>query len=100
MIVLKRVSVWVAVAGLVLAGWTLLNAGKKEPMPTPLVEPPKSPYATTVAATGIIEAVNENVRIGPPLPGLVAKVFVAVGDRVREGAPLLQLDDRDLRAQL
>lgn len=61
---------------------------------------PKSPYATTVAATGIIEAVNENVRIGPPLPGLVAKVFVAVGDRVREGAPLLQLDDRDLRAQL
>ncbi|MFO0765200.1 MAG: biotin/lipoyl-binding protein [Nitrospiraceae bacterium] len=90
-----------AVAGLVLAGWTLLTAGKKEPMPTPLVEPPKSPYATTVAATGIIEAVNEMLSAsGRRSLGLVAKVFVAVGDRVREGAPLLQLDDRDLRAQL
>ena len=34
------------------------------------------------------------------MAGLVTKVFVAVGDRVREGDPLLQLDDRDLRAQL
>ena len=30
----------------------------------------------------------------------MTKVFVAVGDAVREGDPLLQLDDRDLRAQL
>jgi multidrug efflux pump subunit AcrA (membrane-fusion protein) len=69
-------------------------------MPTPIVEPPRSPFATTVAASGIIEAAHENVRIGPPAAGLVTKVFVAVGDRVREGDPLLQLDDRDLRAQL
>ena len=51
-------------------------------------------------ASGIIEAANENVRIGPPSAGLVTKVLVAVGDGVREGDPLLQLDDRDLRAQL
>ncbi|WHZ24949.1 MAG: hypothetical protein OJF47_004061 [Nitrospira sp.] len=100
MTILNRVSVWLAVAGAALAAWTVLTAGKDTPMPTPLVEPPRSPYDNTVAATGIIEAVNENVRVGPPTAGLVTKVFVTVGDQVREGDPLLQLDDRDLRAQL
>ncbi len=100
MTILNRVSVWLAVAGAMLAAWVVLTAGKNQPMPTPLVEPPRSPYETTVAATGIIEAANENVRIGPPMAGLVTNVFVTVGDRVREGDPLLQLDDRDLRAQL
>ncbi len=98
--ILNRLSVWLALAGVTLAVWTVLIAGKQTPMPTPLVEPPRSPYETTVAATGIIEAANENVRIGPPAAGLAIKVFVSVGDRVREGDPLLQLDDRDLRAQL
>lgn len=98
--ILNRFSVWLAIAGVMLAVWTILTAGKQTPMPAPLVDPPRSPYDSTVAATGIIEAVNENVRIGPPAAGLVTKVFVAVGDRVGEGDPLLQLDDRDLRAQL
>jgi len=53
-----------------------------------------------VAAAGIIEAVNENVRIAPPVAGLVTKVHVAVGDQMRIAAPLFQLDDRELRAQL
>ena len=87
MTILNRFSVWLAVAGAMLAAWVVLTAGKNPPMPTPIVEPPRSPYETTVAATGIIEAANENVRIGPPMAGLVTNVFVAVGDRVREGDP-------------
>ena len=43
---------------------------------------------------------NENVRIAPPIPGLVTNVFVTVGDQVEPQAPLFQLDDRDLQAQL
>ena len=84
--ILNRFSVWLAIAGVMLAVWTILTAGKQTPMPAPLVDPPRSPYDSTVAATGIIEAVNENVRIGPPAAGLVTKVFVAVGDRVGEAA--------------
>jgi multidrug efflux pump subunit AcrA (membrane-fusion protein) len=100
MIVAKRLSVWMALAGLGFAGWVLMGANRQEPMPTPVAEPPRSPYDRTVAASGIIEAVNENVRIAPPMAGLVTKVFVAVGDQVKEQVPLFQLDDRDLRAQL
>jgi multidrug resistance efflux pump len=100
MIVLKRVSFWLALAGAIFTVWVLIATRQKEPMPEPVEPPPKSPYASTVAAAGIIEAVNENVRIAPAAAGLIIQVFVAVGDQVETGAPLLQLDDRELRAQL
>ena len=100
MIVLKRISVWFGLAGLLFTIWVLLAARHKEPMVPPLEPPPKNPYEATVAASGIIEAVNENVRIAPPMGGLITGVFVVVGDHVEEGAALLQLDDRELRAQL
>ena len=100
MIIVKRLSVWLALAGVGFSAWVLIGANKTEPMPTPISEPPRSPYEQTVAASGIIEAVNENVRIAPPVASLIAKMFVAVGDQVTEQAPLFQLDDRDLRAQL
>jgi len=100
MIVLKRISVWLAVAGVLFTVWTLMSARAKEPMPPPIEPPPKSPYKFTVAAAGIIEAVNENVKIGPPQAGLITAVNVTVGDPVEQGAPLFQLDDRELKAQL
>ena len=100
MIVIKRLSVWMALVGIGFAAWILLSAAKKEPMPTPVAEPPRSPYEQSVAASGIIEAVNENVRIAPPVAGLITKVFVTVGDQVHPQAPLFQLDDRELQAQL
>jgi HlyD family secretion protein len=100
MIILKRFSVWTALAGIAFATWLLMGANKIEPMPTPISEPPRSPYEQTVAASGIIEAVNENVRIAPPVAGLITKMFVAAGDQVKDQAPLFQLDDRELRAQL
>ncbi len=100
MILLKRMSLWLALAGIGFAAWVLVGANKQEPMPTPISEPPRSPYEYTVAASGIIEAVNENVRIAPPIPGLITNVFVRVGDQIEPQAPLFQLDDRDLQAQL
>ena len=100
LMILKRFSFWVALAGIVLAIAVLLMKGK-DPVPPPPVEPPpQNPYSGTVAASGIIEAVNENVRIAPPVDGMVVKVFVAVGNTVKKQDPLFQLDGRELRAQL
>lgn len=97
--VFRRLSIWLALGGVMLTIATLWGAGKK-PVPTPpIAPPPTSPYPRTVAGAGIIEAMHENVRIGPPLSGLVTTVHVRVGDRVKRGDPLFQLDDRDLRAQ-
>jgi HlyD family secretion protein len=65
----------------------------------PPVMPPAKPFKQAVAATGIIEALSENVAVGVPLPGLVTEVFVKVNDTVKKGQPLLKLDDRDLLAE-
>lgn len=98
--VFRRLSVWLAVVGVLLTIATLWGAREKPAAPPPMEPPPHNPYSATVAAAGIIEAVNENVRIAPPLSGLVAKVYVGVADHVNEGDPLFQLDGRELRAQL
>lgn len=69
-------------------------------IPPPPVTPPEKPEGTRLAATGIIEAREENVAIGTPIPGLVTKVMVKVSQQVQKGQPLMQLDDRELQAQL
>ncbi|MCA9422885.1 MAG: efflux RND transporter periplasmic adaptor subunit, partial [Nitrospira sp.] len=98
--VLRRLSFWLALAGILLTIATLWGARIKPAPPPPMEAPPQNPYAVTLAAAGIIEAVNENVRIAPPVSGLVIKIFVKVADHVEKGDPLFQLDDRELRAQL
>ncbi|WP_075089517.1 biotin/lipoyl-binding protein [Verrucomicrobium spinosum] len=52
-----------------------------------------------MAATGILEALSENVAIGVPVAGLVTEVPVKVNQSVKAGALLFKIDDRDLQAQ-
>jgi RND family efflux transporter MFP subunit len=69
------------------------------PAGDPPLAPAPKPYAHSVSATGILEALSENVSIGVPQPGLVTEVKVKVSDAVKTGDVLFLLDDRDLRAQ-
>jgi RND family efflux transporter MFP subunit len=74
---------------------------KQMPPPgDPPVAPPSKPFKSSVAGTGILEALSENVAIGVPVPGLVTRVDVAVNQTVTAGTPLFQLDDRDLQAEV
>src|SRR5580765_3998521 len=100
MIIFKRASFYIAILGILAAVKLAGQLRKTPPAPAPLVEPARSPFSNTVAATGIIEASRENVRVGTSKPGLLAKVFVEVGSRVKEGDPLFQLDDREARAKV
>ncbi len=77
-----------------------LRAQDKSAIPPPPVAPPEKPYAQTVAATGILEALSENVSIGVPMQGLVTAVEVKVGDAVQKGQALFTIDDREMQAQL
>lgn len=73
----------------------------QEPKITPPhVSPPLKPYESAVAATGILEALSENVAVGVPAPGLVMKAHVTVSQKVKQGDPLFELDTRELTAQL
>lgn len=62
--------------------------------------PPVSPYEHTVAAEGLVEASSENISVGTSLPEVVTEVPAFVGQVVKSGQPLFQLDTRQLKADL
>jgi HlyD family secretion protein len=96
-VILRIGTILLALLGVVCI--VLISKLQAERAMPPAGEPPNppapKPYAQSVSATGILEALSENVAT----PGLVAEVKVAVNDAVKAGDLLFRLDDRDLRAQ-
>ena len=100
MIVLRKISFYIALLGLGAAVAMVLRLRANEPVLPPPVAPPVKPVTRAIAASGLVEARRENTNLGVPVPGLVSEVLVKVWDRVEAGQPLLKLDARDLRATL
>jgi multidrug resistance efflux pump len=90
----------IAIAGLVFAIWTVKQGAKPVPAAKPVADPARSPFANKISGAGIVEASTRNISIGSHVPGIVAKVFVSVGKRVKAGDPLFALDDRKQQADL
>lgn len=90
----------VAVGLLVFASWYVWSQRVVATTVPPPIEPARSPFSTTLAASGVVEAQTENISVGSSTPGVVTKVLVTVGTNVTAGTPLFQLDDRHLQAQL
>ena len=59
-----------AIAGVVAIVLVVRLQGEREikPADNPPVPPPEKPFADAVSATGILEALSENVAIGVPSP--------------------------------
>jgi HlyD family secretion protein len=87
-----------AVAGLAFAIWMVKQAAKPVIPAKPVAEPARSPFANKISGAGIVEASTRNISIGSHVPGIVARVFVSVGKRVKVGEPLFVLDDRKQQA--
>lgn len=89
-----------AILGVLFGVYTVVK-GSRPPAPTPpVIEPPRAPFESFVAGSGMIETSTQNIAIGTPVPGVAIKVAVVVGDQVRQGDVLFQIDSRDLDAQL
>lgn len=97
---LKKPTVYLAATGIVAAIVMVARLHSEPPLPPPPIAPPTKPYAASIAASGIVETLNENVAIGVPEAGLVARVYVKVWDVIEAGKPLFVLDDREAQAQL
>ena len=89
-----------ALAGLGFGIYSVVNGNKPVPVAPAVVEPAQAPFKTYIAGAGIIESKNRNVVIGAALPGIVKSLNVKVGDRVKTGAVLFTIDDRDAQANL
>jgi HlyD family secretion protein len=99
--VLTQFGLPAAAAGLLgFAGWYVWTTRPVTHDPPPPIAPATSPYAATLAASGVVEARTENIEVGSATPGVVVEVLVAVGDEVQPGTPLFRLDDRELQGKL
>lgn len=94
----KRLSFFIALAGIGLAANLVRKQNVVEPPVPPLAEPASAPYDDSIGARGIVEGIEENVRIAPSIAGLVASVKVKVGDGVSAGDVLFEQDTRDAEA--
>ena len=97
---LKKPTFYCAAAGVAATAILVARLNGQSPVKPPPIDPSPKPYAVSVAASGIVEALSENVAIGVPEAGLVTKVHVKVADAVQEGEPLFTLDGRELAAQV
>src|SRR5262249_41841559 len=62
--------------------------------------PPRRPSAQEVKAPGVIKPmIGAEGRVGSRVSGVVRRLYVRVGDVVRAGTALAELDDRDLLAR-
>jgi HlyD family secretion protein len=94
----KRISVWLAFAGIVAAVLVVKKVRHTEPPAPPLAEPAHAPFKNSIGARGIVESFQENVRIAPAVAALVTKVNVKVGDAAKKGDTLFEQDARDAEA--
>jgi HlyD family secretion protein len=87
-----------ALVGLALATVSVVRTQPSPRTEPPPASPPRSAFASTVAAVGLIESKSENISLASHLPGVVETIYVKVGDDVPAGAPLVKLDTRALEA--
>jgi HlyD family secretion protein len=100
MILKNKILPAVAILGFLLACIVAARSQRAAPVAQPVTLPAQSPYATYLGGSGIIEASTDNIGIGTSLPGIIRKVHVRVGDRVKTGSVLFELDGREYRSAL
>ena len=97
----NKVIFILAIIGLVvgLASAYIFSIEKK-PQP-PAFNPASNPYGKGIYANGIIESYQlngANINIYPEVPGTITRILVAEGESVRQGMPLIMIDDSVQRA--
>ena len=99
---MKRAFFWIILVAAILGATQAVRLVFALRIPLPqagtIAEPPKGPFTLNIGARGLVESVDENVRIAPAIAGLVAEVPVKVGDDVKAGDILVKQDTRDATA--
>ena len=89
------------VAGLVACSGHEAQPPERAPNPSPSVVVPPISMDPGVIAVGIVKSqVGAEVKVGSQLSGIVARLHVNVGDVVKRGDSLAELDDAQWRARV
>lgn len=82
-----------------LFGWVAVRSGPLAPIPVTVAKVETRAIEPALHGIGTVEARSTH-RLGPTAPGRVLRVNVQVGDRVRAGQVLAELEAVDLDARL
>lgn len=91
----KIIFILVVLGVLGALGSAYVYAVPNKPLP-PVFNPAPNPYKAGIYANGIVEsyqANGQNISLYPEVSGVVVRMFVAEGQAVTQGTPLLQIDD-------
>jgi HlyD family secretion protein len=104
------VKTGIVIAGLVVAAgaaggawfsWDRLTGADETAEQRVFVSPERRTIAASVLATGVVRLrVGGEVRVGAQLSGIVEKLNVEVGSKIREGDIIAEIDSRGLEARL
>lgn len=89
-----------ALLGVGIAVFAVIDTNRPLPKPPPTAQSVMAPFPSYVAGAGITETGRGNVAVGTAVFGVVAELYVRVGDPIKTGDPLFKIDNRDLQAQL
>ncbi|WP_422003223.1 efflux RND transporter periplasmic adaptor subunit [Reyranella sp.] len=89
-----------AIAGVAFAAVVASQGAKAPPVREPAFLPPSAPFAAYIAGAGLIEAADRNIEVATAVSGVVAEVYVKVGQQVAEGTPLFRIEGDDAAAEV
>src|SRR5258707_174570 len=99
----KRIIIWSSIGAalviLVVAGALIASSGGTKIDPSKLAKVEKGDLAKSVVATGKIEPITK-VEIKSKASGIVKKLYVEYGDKVKKGQLLAELDKEEIYARV
>ncbi len=99
----KRIIIWssigVALLVLIVTGVVIASTSGTKIDPSKLAKVEKGDLAKSVVATGKIEPITK-VEIKSKASGIVKKLYVEYGDKVRKGQVLAELDKEEIQARV
>lgn len=93
-ITLNKILATLAVLGMGTLIMVVIATRRPVPIVKAVSPPGTPPYKHFIAGAGIIEADTDNIRVSPQIAGVVEKIHVVVGDKVKAGDPLFTLDQQ------
>ena len=96
MAIKKFLLLFLAALGIGFSLFVDVYTSRRPPPPAIPYAPPVSPYEYSIAGSGVIEAVSENISLVTPFDEVVEKVFVQAGDQVKKGDVLFRLNTETL----